>query len=121
MKRILVVDDEPSIRKLFARHLEGKGYEVIEAANGKEAVRCYRENPSDLVVTDIVMPEKEGIGMMMDLRREFPDVKVIAISGGGLNAPGSYLETAKYLGALRTFSKPLDWPELLTAIDEVLA
>jgi CheY-like chemotaxis protein len=121
MKRILVVDDESAIRKLFIRHLEGRGYVVIEASNGKEGLKRYRENPADLIVTDIVMPEKEGIGMMMELRREFPDLKVIAISGGGLNDPGSYLETAKYLGALHTFTKPLDWPELLTAVDEVLA
>ena len=121
MKRILVVDDEPSIRKLFTRRLEGRGYEVIEASNGNEGMKRYRESLPDLVVTDILMPERQGIGMMMELRREFPNVKFIAVSGGGYNAPESYLEIAKYFGALRTFSKPIDWPELLTAIDEVLS
>ena len=121
MKRILVVDDEPSIRKLFVRQLEKRGYAVDQAANGREGIRRYRENPPDLVITDILMPEREGVGMMMDLKREFPQVKFIAVSGGGLNAAESYLEIAKYFGALRTFSKPIDWPALLTSIDEVLA
>jgi CheY-like chemotaxis protein len=116
-----MVDDEAGIRKLFKKHFESKGYQVTEAADGKEALARYRANPPDLLVTDIVMPEKEGIGLIMDLRKEFPDLKFIAISGGGLNASDAYLEIAKNLGALRTFEKPIDWAELAETIDDAFA
>ena len=119
--RILIVDDEAGIRKLLRKHLQSKGYEVTEAADGKEALARYRENPPDLMITDIVMPEKEGIGLIMDLKKEFPDLKVIAISGGGLNASDAYLEIAKNLGALRTFEKPIDWADLIAAIDNIFS
>jgi PAS domain S-box-containing protein len=118
--RILVIDDESEIRKLFIKKLAGRGYEIIEACDGKEGIKlCHKTRP-DLVITDIVMPEKEGIETITELKREFPDIKIIAISGGGRNAPDAYLQLAKNLGVDRTFSKPIDWPELIKTIRELL-
>jgi len=118
--RILVIDDEPEIRKLFVQKLAGKGYEIIEACDGKEGLKLYHETRPDLVITDLIMPEKEGIETITELKREFPNVKIIAISGGGRNVPDAYLHMAKNLGAERTFSKPIDWPELIKAVRELL-
>ncbi|MFH2218502.1 MAG: response regulator [Pseudomonadota bacterium] len=118
--RILLIDDDSKIRKLFIQKLAGRGYEIIEACDGKEGLRLYHENRPDLVITDLVMPEKEGIEMITELKREFPNVKIIAISGGGRNVQDAYLHIAKSLGAERTFTKPIDWPELIKAVSELL-
>jgi PAS domain S-box-containing protein len=118
--RILLIDDDSEIRKLFVQKLAGRGYEIIEACDGKEGLKLYHETRPDLVITDLVMPEKEGLETITELKREFPDVKIIAISGGGRNVPDAYLHIAKNLGAERTFSKPIDWPELIKAVRELL-
>ena len=118
--RILVIDDESEIRKLFIQKMAENGYEIIEACDGKEGLKLYHENRPDLVITDLVMPEKEGIETITELKREFPNVKIIAISGGGRNVPDAYLQIAKNLGAERIFSKPIDWPELIKAVRELL-
>jgi len=117
---ILVIDDDDQFRGMLREMLERAGYEVADAPNGKEGIRLYRENPADLVVTDIIMPEKEGIETIMDLRREFPEVKIIAMSGGGRIDPEEYLHMAEKLGAKRTFAKPVEREELLKAVGEVL-
>ncbi|RPJ79218.1 MAG: response regulator [Deltaproteobacteria bacterium] len=119
-KTILVIEDDAQLRKLFRKKMEGRGYEIIEASNGKEGIDRYREKPSDLVITDIVMPEKEGLETISELRKIAPDVRIIAISGGGRIRPESYLETASHLGADRIFSKPLEWPEMYQAMEELL-
>jgi|GEM_PF-1412252 len=118
--RILLIDDESAIRKLFIKKLAGNGYEIIEACNGKEGLKLYHETRPDLVITDLVMPEKEGIETITELKREFPDVKIIAISGGERNVPDGYLQIAKILGAERTFPKPVDWPELIKTVRGLL-
>ena len=118
--RILLIDDESQIRKLFVQKLAGTGYEIVEACNGKEGLKLYREKKPDLVITDLIMPEKEGIETITELKRIDPSVKIIAISGGGRNNPGAYLHIAKSLGAGRTFSKPIDWPKMIVAIREYL-
>ena len=118
--RILLIDDESAIRKLFIKKLAGRGYEIIEACDGKEGLKLYHETRPDLVITDLVMPEKEGIETITELKREFPDVKIIAISGGERNVPDGYLQIAKILGAKRTFSKPIDWPELIKTVRGLL-
>jgi PAS domain S-box-containing protein len=118
--RILLIDDDSKIRKLFIQKLAGRGYEMIEACDGKGGLKLYHENRPDLVITDLVMPEKEGIETITELKRDFPKVKIIAISGGGRNVPDAYLHIAKNLGAERTFSKPIDWPELIKAVGELL-
>jgi len=121
MGRILVIDDEELVRHMLRAMLEHAGHEVEEAADGEEGVRLYRERPSDLIVTDIVMPEKEGLEVIQELRRDFPGVKIIAISGGGMISPMSYLSLAKKFGAQRAFFKPIDRKQFLAAVDELLS
>ena len=120
MARILIIDDESQIRSMLRLMLERVGYEVMEAADGMEGIRQYRDNPADLIITDLIMPNKDGIGMIIDLKKEFPQVKIIAMSGGGVNRPEGYLDGAKKLGATRTLTKPIDRDEMLTAVKETL-
>jgi DNA-binding NtrC family response regulator len=120
MARILIIDDESQIRSMLRLMLERVGYEVIEAADGMEGIRQYRDNPADLIITDLIMPNKDGIGMIIELKKEFPQVKIIAMSGGGVNRPEGYLDGAKKLGAGRTLTKPIDRDEMLNAVKETL-
>jgi DNA-binding response OmpR family regulator len=120
MPLILVIDDEVHIRTLLREMLERSGYEVMDAPDGAAGIRLYRENPADLVITDIIMPKKEGLETITDLRIEFPEVKIIAMSGGGTVGPESYLQIAEGFGALRIFAKPFKMNELLAAIQELL-
>ncbi|MEJ2165350.1 MAG: response regulator [Desulfobacterales bacterium] len=120
MERILIIDDEPQIRSMLRLMLEREGYEVVEAPDGIEGIRIYRQNPVDLIITDLIMPNKDGIGMIIDLKKEFPDVKIIAMSGGGLNKPEGYLKGAKKLGAACTLTKPIDREEMLRAVKNIL-
>jgi len=120
MALILIIDDNNQFRAMLREMLERTGYEVVEASDGKEGIKLYRENPTDLIITDLIMPEKEGIETIMELRRDFPDVKIIAISGGGRLDPGQYLIMAKSLGARYTFAKPVEREELLQAVEELL-
>ena len=120
MPLILVIDDDDQVRGMLREMLGRAGYEVADAPNGKEGIRLYRQNPADLVITEIIMPEKEGIETIMDLRREFPGVKIIAMSGGGSIGPEDYLYMARRLGANRTFAKPLERDELLKAVGELI-
>jgi len=119
-RSILVIDDDESIRVLLRAILEREGYRIVEAPDGDKGIRIFSENPTDLVITDLIMPEKEGIETIRDLRREFPGVKIIAVSGGGRIGPESYLKMAKGVGALRTLSKPFDRTMLLKAVEEVM-
>jgi CheY-like chemotaxis protein len=120
MERILIIDDEPQIRSMLTLMLEREGYEVVEAPDGADGIKIYRQNPADLIITDLIMPNKDGIGMIIDLKKEFPDVKIIAMSGGGLNKPDGYLKGAKKLGAACTLTKPIDREEMLEAVREIL-
>ena len=120
MARILIIDDESQIRSMLRLMLERVGYEVIEAADGMEGIRQYRDNPADLIITDLIMPNKDGIGMIIELKKEFPQVKIIAMSGGGVNRPEGYLDGAKKLGATCTLTKPIDRDEMINAVKETL-
>ena len=120
MARILIIDDEAMIRDLLVNILERQGYETITASGGKDGIKIYRENPTDLIITDLLMPEKDGLETIMDLRREFHDVKIIAMSGGGKVDPETYLQIAKTMGAIETIAKPFDRKELLKTIREIL-
>lgn len=120
MALILIIDDEPQIRSMLKLMLERDGYEVAEAPDGREGIKIHRQNPADLIITDLIMPNKDGIGMIIELKKEFPDVKIIAMSGGGLNKPEGYLKGAKKLGAACTLTKPIDRDQLLRAIKDVL-
>ena len=121
MARILVIDDDMRIRALIRKSLEMAGYEVVEASNGRIALDMQREEPADLIITDIFMPEKEGTEFIMDVHDEFPKAKVIAMSGGGNIADVDFLRLAHNLGALKTFQKPFAQKELLAAVKELLA
>lgn len=117
-KHILVVDDEIKIRDVLRTVLERTGYQVTEAADGLEGLRLYKEKDIDVVVTDIIMPEKGGIDLIMDLRRDFPGVKIIAISGGGMGGI-SYLDIALGVGADRAIGKPFVLDDFLEAVEEL--
>lgn len=121
MPRILVIDDDDLIRVMLTQMLEDAGYAVAVAQNGDEGIKLFREQPADLIITDIIMPEKEGWETIVELRRDYPRVKIIAISGGGRIGPYSYLMVAKRFGAERVFTKPLKKEELLKAVRELLA
>ncbi len=114
MASILIIDDEEIIRVLLRSTLEAAGYEVTEAVNGREGLELYRHRPTDLVITDIVMPELNGLDMLLELTREFLHAKVIAISGAG--GGKNVLDVAKLLGARQTFQKPFSMPLLLNAV-----
>lgn len=120
MARILVIDDEPQIRSMLRLMLERDGHEVVEAPDGIEGIRTYRQNPVDLIITDLIMPNKDGIGMIIELKKEFPEVKIIAMSGGGLNKPEGYLKGAQKLGADCTLTKPIDREEMLRAVKNTI-
>jgi len=119
MATILVIDDQEPIRVLLRQVLEGAGYEVLEASNGRRGLEVYRERSADLIITDIVMPEMDGLELLLELTRSFLNVKVIAMSGS-LASEGS-LNVAKLLGARQTFQKPLEMGELLSAVRYDLA
>jgi CheY-like chemotaxis protein len=119
MARILLVDDDRSFAGFAAAALRLVGHIVLEAYNGADALAEMREaEPAVIVITDLVMPDTEGVGLIIQLRREFPDVKVIAITGG--KHPEVYLRIASMLGAEATLAKPFQLPELLAAVDRVL-
>ena len=121
MARVLVIDDDTQNRTLLKRLLECEGHDVTEAPDGNAGLETYRQAPSDLVVTDIIMPEKDGIETIREFRRDFPDLKIIALSGGGRVMDGeSCLNVAEKMGAHRTFTKPLDLKGFLEAIHELL-
>lgn len=121
MASVLIIDDEDMIQKFVGRIFEREGYEVFKASNGKEGLNVFCEHHTDLIVTDIVMPEKDGLETIREAREEDPDVKIIAMSGGGEKGPENYLTMAEILGANVTFSKPVDRTELLTAARKLLA
>jgi len=120
MPHILVIDDDDQVRLMLRKILESEGYTVTDASDGKEGIECYRKNQADLIITDIIMPEKEGIETIIELKKEYPDVKIIAMSGGGKNSPEEYLEFAKLLGAIHSFNKPIRKNELLEIIKNFL-
>lgn len=121
MATILVIDDDQEVRDFLVAVLERAGHEVTTAGNGRDGVAQFREHPVQVVITDIIMPEKDGIETILDLRREHPDLKVIAISGGGRTTPENYLHSARLLGADRAMRKPFKNEEILRAIEELSA
>jgi DNA-binding response OmpR family regulator len=119
--RILVIDDDPVVRGMLVEMLRREGYDVDEAEDGRAGMRRFREQPAALVITDVVMPEQEGLETLMQLRHASPAVLVIAISGGGRVGPESYLNSARTLGANAILTKPFGREELLEAVNRVLA
>ena len=120
MARILVIDDEEGLRMIVREILESAGHEVLLAGDGQQGLELQRTERADLVITDIFMPQKEGIETIIELRQEFPGIKIIAMSGGGALRTLDYLPAAQEFGALRTLSKPFEAAVLLATVDELL-
>ena len=120
MTTILLIDDDEIFRETLSGVLTMKGYEVVEAGDGRGADATCRNQDIDLVITDILMPNQEGIETIMQIRKECPTMKIIAISGGGRNRPADYLDSAVKLGADLSFSKPLKHPDFLKAVKGLL-
>ncbi len=119
-KRILVIDDEPSSLDLLQRILEGEGYAVEVASNGLEGVELFRLRPCDLVISDMVMPVKDGLQTILELRDIAPNLPVIAISGGGVISKERYLTVAGYLGKVMTIAKPFAVETIVNAVAGLL-
>ncbi|MBC8181460.1 response regulator [candidate division KSB1 bacterium] len=120
MKRILIIDDDDQLRDMLRTMIEKEGYKVKDAPDGEVGMKLQDENPFDLIITDIIMPNKEGIAVITDMKSAYPDIKIIAISGGGRIVPNDYLGIAEKLGADRTLSKPFERIKLLQAIKELI-
>jgi len=121
MTRILVIDDEELARFTIREILEAADFEVDEAENGRVGVDKQKATPFDLIITDIIMPEKEGVETIIDLKQEFPDLKIIAISGGGRTRNLDFLKLSERFGAAKILAKPFTEGQLLEAVNEVLA
>jgi len=119
MTRVLVIEDDPMVGEWLEDLFTRSGFSVSLATNGQDGLDQHKADPADAVITDMIMPEKEGVETIADFRRDYPDVPVIAISGGGRTGPTEYLKTAELLGAARVFDKPLDGEALLAAVREL--
>lgn len=120
MPVILLIEDDNELREMLRTALLRKDYTVVEAANGKEALINFKPSVTDLVVTDLIMPEEDGLKVIMKIKELRPTIKVIAISGGGKAGPGSYLNIAKAMGANITFSKPFSVNDLIASVGKLL-
>ena len=120
MARILVIDDDVQVRGAVRRILERAGHTVEDVGNGDAGLQAHRERPADLIITDIFMPERDGIETVRQLRRESPQVKIIVISGGDRTQTMDLRKDAELLGAARSLRKPFELSELVQAVGELL-
>ena len=120
MPRIVLVDDDDLSRATIHQMLERAGYEVQSFANGREAMAAYLSNPADLVVTDLIMPDTDGLELIQELRRQRPGARILAISGGGRVNANEYLTVAQKFGAAGILTKPFSNQELREAVASVL-
>lgn len=120
MKRVLFIDDNEPFRTSFARILERRGFAVIQAGDGRVGLNKFREEPPDLVICDLIMPEMEGMETIQELRRVKPDVRIVAISGGGRVNPMDYLKIAGMMGAVERLAKPFSSDELIAVIERLI-
>ncbi len=120
MKNVLVIDDDLELKDMMVEMISREGYNAHGAGDGKEALKLINEKSFDLIITDIIMPEKEGIEMIIELKKKQPELKIIAISGGGKLGPEGYLDLASKLGADATFTKPVSRSELLEEIEKLI-
>jgi CheY-like chemotaxis protein len=119
-QRIVLVDDDVPMRELFAKLLSQRGYKVSQAGNGRIALEQMQQMPVELVITDMIMPEMDGVEIIVALRRIYPGVKIIAVAESGLGPAENSLNIARALGAHKTLVKPLDPEQLISAVQEVL-
>lgn len=120
MPRILVIDDNAMMREALRDMLNAAGYDTIDAEDGRTAPQIHARTPVDLIITDLFMPETDGLEIIHLFRRNYPEVKIIAISGGGSRGLVELLSVAQKMGASRVFMKPFDWDTLLSAVQELL-
>ncbi|HMA65740.1 MAG: response regulator [Fibrobacterota bacterium] len=121
MNRVLIIDDDEDMRSMLLQLMERVGIEAIGARDGNDGLQQFDAFQPNLVITDIVMPGKEGLETIIEMRRKYPDVSIIAISGGGRVGPDSYLPIAKQFGARYVFAKPLNRNEFLFAVRQCLS
>ncbi len=115
--QVLVIDDDKEIREMIFKMLTNENYDVVKVSNGEEAIKLLDNKIKiDIVITDIIMPEKEGIETIRELKRDYPFIKILAISGGGQGSANDYLSMAKIMGANLTMSKPFSHQELLESV-----
>lgn len=121
MARILIIEDDEISRRTLAQILETAGHTVVAAEDGMKGLALYRQRPTDLIITDIMMPAKDGMHVINELKRDFPEAKIIAVSGSDQEERRAFFfDVSRILGAKRTFQKPIDPDELLAVIDELL-
>lgn len=120
MKRILLIEDEEALRHMLHMSLVRMGYAVDEAANGKEGIQAFNLKKPDLVLTDLMMPEKEGLETIRELKKAHPKLKIIAMTGGGRSDARDNLKMAKLFGATIALPKPFAFQELAIAIGQLL-
>lgn len=121
MANILIIDDEDMVRMVLKQSLEKAGHSVTEAGDGEKGVAALSGAAFDLVITDIVMPRREGIETIIEIRKTAPETPIIAISGGGRIGPENYLDAAVKMGATHVFAKPFDRAELLQTVERCIA
>jgi len=119
MSRILIVDDDEQLRTMLRMFLQSAGHEVLEASDGRLIGKALEQHP-DLIVTDVLMPGTDGLEVIIELRRKNPNVRIIAMSGGGSIKGQSYLTLAEKLGAKSSLAKPFSKSEFLDAVELAL-
>lgn len=120
MPTVLLIDDEKSILEVMRNSLAKAGYTVLSAGDGKEGLELLRSESVDAVVTDIIMPEKEGIETIIEIRREWQDLPILAISGGGRTRQMHFLEMSRNFGADRVLQKPFKPSDMITELNDLL-
>ncbi len=119
--RVLVIDDERAILEMISDMLEPEGYEVLRATDGRQGMDMIRNTPDiDIVITDLIMPEKDGLETIGELKEDFPKTKILAISGGGQTPPEIYLRLGQNLGADLTLRKPFTEKQLLECLEAMV-
>ena len=121
MARILIIDDNDQFREMLQEMLSQAGYEVLVASDGSAGVGIYREKRPDLIITDVIMPEKDGAEVIFELQKEFPGIKIIVMTGGGQVDAQAYLKSiVAYSNVKHAFEKPFAMDELLETVKEVV-
>ena len=119
MKSILIIEDDDYFMDLLKRLFEDEGYIVIEASNSRIALNIVQKENPDLIITDIIMEDIDGLEILMEVKKKSPEKPIIAISGGGAIGPDDYLSSAKALGADYTFTKPFPADEMLNTVKSI--
>lgn len=119
-RKILVIEDDTLLRSMMQKGLERAGYEAVVAVNGTQGIELFKQHKPSLVITDMLMPDKEGMQTIMELKQIDPDIKIIAMSGGGSTKNMAFLEMSKRVGAVATISKPFKPQDLFDLIGTLL-